>query len=199
MKNIILVLGLLTMLHSACSKSDDSSSNLPPITQTGENTFGCLINGRLLIPRDGTGTFNSPDKGMRFIKGPGPEVFTYNEIRITDFEGSNGGSIDLHIINLDKIVKGNFEIEESNCKRGLDANKNLNIRCQYFNGSNYEFYCSIEGTGLLNISRYDPTGRILSGTFSFSAKNENDADDIIEITDGRFDLNLNTLRFKNFP
>ena len=28
---------------------------LPLITLTGKNTFGCYIDGKLLIPRDGTG------------------------------------------------------------------------------------------------------------------------------------------------
>ncbi len=49
-----LLLIALTFLN--CSSSDDpiSQDQLPPITQTGANTFGCVINGEVLIPKDAT-------------------------------------------------------------------------------------------------------------------------------------------------
>jgi len=43
-----------------CTKSDDlitlvEEDQLPHITQTGANTFGCLINGKVFLPKDKTG------------------------------------------------------------------------------------------------------------------------------------------------
>ncbi len=66
-KNVLIFFAVVTFL--GCSKKDDGSftPTLPPITQTGENTFGCYANGILITPRDGTGTFNSPDNGMNLI------------------------------------------------------------------------------------------------------------------------------------
>ena len=57
MKIIILktaVLLFLTFTLINCTKSDDQDQ-LPPATQTGANTFGCLINGKVFIPKDKTG------------------------------------------------------------------------------------------------------------------------------------------------
>ena len=51
-----------------CSNNDDSieQNQLPPITQTGANTFGCVINGEVLIPKDSRGSLGgvSPKKGI---------------------------------------------------------------------------------------------------------------------------------------
>jgi len=48
MKRILLLL-LTTFTLSCCNNDDDNPQNpldqLPPATQTGANTFGCLING----------------------------------------------------------------------------------------------------------------------------------------------------------
>ena len=57
-----------------------------------------------------------------------------------------------------------------------------NQNAEYSIGSN--FYKSVEGK--LSLKKYDKENQIISGTFSFSVKDDNDK--IIKITDGRFDL-----------
>lgn len=51
MKNLLIILAL-TLGLSCCKNDDDTPKNpidqLPPPTQTGENTFGCLVNGEAL-------------------------------------------------------------------------------------------------------------------------------------------------------
>ena len=54
MKHIIMLLVAMVMITS-CKKTDTNSldaelAKLPPITQTGANTFGCLVNGRAVLP-----------------------------------------------------------------------------------------------------------------------------------------------------
>ena len=198
MKTYPMFLFFAALILLNCSKTDDGPS-LPPATQTGENTFGCYVDGRLLIPRDGTGTFNSPDYGMRMYSGPSGDNITYREINVHDFVGENGGSMDIHIVNLHEIGEGNFQIGESNCETGLQANPSINIRTRYFNGNSYDYYCSVEGSGYLNITRSDTINLILSGTFNFRAVNENQPNDTIEISQGRFDINRNTLPYTEFP
>ena len=65
MKKQILALAVILQLFVGCSNDDNKSSacedNLPAITTTGANTFGCCINGNLLIPRDGTGIIGGSD------------------------------------------------------------------------------------------------------------------------------------------
>ena len=55
MKKILLLLCLLPLLSTtSCNTDDDNTPHnpidqLPPLTTTGENTFGCLINGEAFI------------------------------------------------------------------------------------------------------------------------------------------------------
>lgn len=188
----ILILSLSLMSLFNCGNDDDApfTPTLPPITQTGANTFGCYIDGKLLTPRDGSGTFNSPDRGMRYSGlGTGPN-YIYNEIKIKDFKSGTWGLFDLHITELHQNGEGTFTINESNCEDGIDANPNINIRCRWLDESTQElkWYCSIENSGSLTISRYDFDNRIVSGTFSCTVQNRDDPNDIIEISEGRFDI-----------
>ncbi|WP_157487179.1 hypothetical protein [Gelidibacter algens] len=47
------LLCLFVLTFTSCNNDDDAPTDpigqLPPMTQTGENTFGCLINGEPLI------------------------------------------------------------------------------------------------------------------------------------------------------
>jgi len=198
MKTTILILSLFIL--QGCSEKDNGfTPTLPPITQTGANTFGCYIDGKLLTPRDGTGTFNVPDRGMRFWRSP--NEFEYNELSIHDFKSGTGGLMDIHIQNLHAIGKGSYIINESNCQDGIDANPTINIRCRWWDeaSQSYKWYCSIENGGNLTITRYDADNFIVSGTFHCTAQNRDDPNDIIEITQGRFDIDGTTLEGTNFP
>lgn len=56
----------------------------------------------------------------------------------------------------------------------------------------YKFYGSYNNSGVINITRCDLDNFIYSGTFNSTLK-ELDGDEVIEITEGRFDLNFKTL------
>lgn len=196
MRKLLLVLTIITTL-SCCNNDDDTfTPTLPPITQTGANTFGCYIDGNLLTPRDGTGTFNVPDRGMIFWGSPSN---TDNELAIRDFKSGTGGLIDIHIFDFHQNGEGSFIINESNCEDGIDANDNINIRCRWLDAATqtYKWYCSTENAGTLIITRYDLANRIVSGTFSCIVKNRDDPSDIIEITEGRFDIKWDAI--PSFP
>jgi hypothetical protein len=69
MKKQIIKICLLfiTTLFLSCSENNNliptvAEEVLPPITQTGENTFGCLVNGAVFIPKDKTG-YTAPGGG----------------------------------------------------------------------------------------------------------------------------------------
>lgn len=68
MKNLLFLFAMAFTL-SCCSKDDNKSPNqLPPETQTGANTFGVTINGKVYVPRDPTGVSIGPTaKGMIFL------------------------------------------------------------------------------------------------------------------------------------
>jgi hypothetical protein len=54
----LLLFFLTTLALISCDKDDDAPTNpvdrLPPATQTGANTFGCLLDGETFIPSGGT-------------------------------------------------------------------------------------------------------------------------------------------------
>ena len=56
------LLGLPWLLVAGCQKKDptpaDPAAQLPPATQTGAKTFGCLVNGQPWTPNGNNGTPN---------------------------------------------------------------------------------------------------------------------------------------------
>ncbi|PCI33745.1 MAG: hypothetical protein COB60_07120 [Flavobacteriaceae bacterium] len=69
MKNLMLLI-VFTISLSCCKNDDDTPSNpidqLPPATQTGENTFGCLLDGEAFLPGAGP---NNLDCVYQFVNG----------------------------------------------------------------------------------------------------------------------------------
>jgi hypothetical protein len=51
MKNLLLS-AIVAITMAACNKDDNKApiDQLPPATQTGENTVGCLVNGEAFLP-----------------------------------------------------------------------------------------------------------------------------------------------------
>ena len=56
------------IIFSNCTKNDEPLNELPPITQTGENTFGCLINNKVFVTKDAP-TDNTPGGGSGVKNG----------------------------------------------------------------------------------------------------------------------------------
>ncbi|NLN24476.1 MAG: hypothetical protein GX163_02205 [Bacteroidetes bacterium] len=204
LKNHILIPAILSFFllgAGGCNNDDDAFvPTLPPITQTGENTFGCYVDGKLLIPRDGTAAI-PPNKGMWFSAFGDSPNYVYDEINVRDYKSGNGGLLDLHIIDLHKNGEGTFSIKESNCERLGQANHSINIRARWWDkeAQVFKWYCSIENGGTLTITRYDYENGIVSGTFSCTMVNRDDPGDFIEITEGRFDINWRTVNNTGFP
>lgn len=201
MKNLILAILVFGFLYS-CQKDDVESLNtdpeLPLITQTGENTFGCFANGILITPRDGSGTFGFPDPGLIFRGSP--DTRNYNEIDVHDFASARTSKVILHIENLKTQGIGIYPIMDSNCYMGLDGPQETHVFCRIWVEEDqiYKSYCSVANTGTIEITRYDFENRIVSGIFSCSSVSFDDPDDIIEITQGRFDIDWDKLP-ANFP
>jgi len=197
MKTTILKTAILLFITfiSCSTNNNEFTPTLPEATQTGQNTFGCYVDGNLLIPRNGTGTIYGPDRGMRFWALGSPPNYIYDEITIHDFKSNKDNRMDIHFVNLHNNGIGSFLIKESNCFNQNGANPTINIRCKY----NGKWYCSIENGGTINITRYDYDNGIVSGTFSCTVQNKDNPNETIEITQGRFDIHRPTLEFTNFP
>ena len=189
----------------SCSKNDavtDPKAQLPPETQVGANTFGVTINGKVYVPRDPTGTITGPtSKGMILW---GISDASWNELEIKDGKSSVGFQMFIHIQNLLSIGVGTYNLKQSNFQNSIDSIPFPHIYFKIWDNkiSNYAYYGSIENEGQINIIRFNgslTSPWILSGNFKGKFVRYDNPNDFITITDGRFDLNLNTLPTHSFP
>tara|TARA_R110001583_G_scaffold185065_1_gene344967 strand:- start:914 stop:1444 length:531 start_codon:yes stop_codon:yes gene_type:complete len=175
MKNLLFLLTVLLTL-SCCNNDDDSAASLPPETQTGANTVGCLVNGKVFLPH--AEGINSPVNCFyQFVNGE----FYFN-LHFADLRG---------VISTDVVVqtsKITLEVGKT-----YILNKNIVDDGDFTGGGVFappsiiRFYTTTIKTGELRITRVDVQNSILSGTFWFDAVNTKE--EIAEIREGRFDWN----------
>jgi hypothetical protein len=196
MKTFFLTL-LTFVLLTSCSKEDnkvviDKKFQLPPETQTGANTFGVTIRGKVYVPRTPTG----------FNVGPSPKAMIlwgdhtinqnlYNEIEIKDGASAAGFNMIIHIQNLFANGEGQYQLKLSNFQDNIDSTPFNHIYFKIWDAaiSNYAYYGSLEDQGVINITKRQ--NGILSGNFSAKFVRYDNPNDFIEITDGRFDIGPN--------
>lgn len=196
MKNLILIL-LTAVSLSYCSKDDDKSSyQLPPITQSGANTFGAIINGQVMIPRNSIGYIppGSSHNAVRYSY-----FNNWEEIAANDGK-TNMGGIYIFIDNIEKkspIKVNNYSVGNSNGAFSNSFAANTLITADVYDSNrNFKTYLSIANTGSINVTRSD--NDVISGTFSCKLRYKENPNDIIEIKDGRFDFDKNTINSTNF-
>ncbi len=207
MKTQLLSLALSLQLFVACSNNNDNTNplavcenNLPAITTSGANTFGCCINGNLLIPRDGTGSIGGSDDGAGLYGGY-PNTTDYYELDIRDFKSDRTAKILIHMHQVHENGTGVYVINESNGYNAIDGYNHNYMHCRVFNEAtnSYQYYRSFENSGTMEITNYNFYNRILSGVFSGKMINSSSLNDTIVIKGGRFDINWQTLPNVSFP
>ena len=200
MKTIILLVFLALASCSKDSVKQDPIAQLPPETQTGANTFGVTINGKVYIPRDPTGVNVGPSgKGLMYKIS---STLPYSEVYVSDGASASGFQMIIHFKSLLPQAIGIYNFQNSNFQDGIDSDLVNHIFFKIWDASisNYAYYGSVENQGETNVKKFDgsPTW-ILSGTFQGKFVRYDNPNEFITISDGRFDLNLNTLPYTNFP
>jgi hypothetical protein len=184
----------------SCSKDDnpvieDQLAKLPPETQIGANTFGCIINGQVFYPRDGTSSLFSPGgKGLKFWGAPGGNR-EYNELEIRNLQDAKpANSMIIHLQGLDQLGVGEYLWKETNFQSSIDGLMQNYVFAKIYNPSvnGWQYYGSYENSGKVIIKRYDFSNRIVSGVFSGKLRLHNSTEEI-DIINGRFDINWSTL------
>lgn len=197
MKTTILML-LSIFLLNGCDKDStkDPIFQLPPETQTGANTFGAIINGKVMIPRNSSGYI---PPGGKHNAVSYTEADNWEEMKASDGK-TKMGSIYIYVVNEEKIAPlktQTYAVKNSNGALSYSLAENTMITAIiYNNNGEAKIYLSIANTGTINIKKSDEN--IIAGTFSCKLKNENNPNDIIEIKNGRFDFNKNTIRNTDF-
>tara|TARA_R110000823_G_scaffold315357_2_gene446707 strand:+ start:98 stop:628 length:531 start_codon:yes stop_codon:yes gene_type:complete len=171
MKKIFLLL-LTTFTLSCCNKDDDTPSCqgidcLPPATQTGAGTFGCLINGEPFV--DNSGFFNC---FYQLVNGK-----YYFGIQAED-NVSNISAISIGSLQKEIIIG---EIIPLNLRVNNEFYALLDFNTLQTAGST----TSLED-GFIIFSKFSTDSSTVSATFEFTITNPNTGL-IYQITEGRFD------------
>jgi hypothetical protein len=189
LKTIKICLIFITTLFLSCSENDIleptvTEAELPPITETGANTFGCLINGNVFIPKDKTG-YTPPGGGTP----QGIEILGNNSVFVIQARNYINTAIYLYIPeDLPKQTTYLFG-ESPGVSYGLNSPDYAHIFCII----NNKKYLSFEDSGSILFSKVNQTSGLYAGVFSVKFKNIDDESDILEISEGRFDINIATL------
>jgi hypothetical protein len=197
MKTKIATLISIVIL-GACSsdKQTENTPQLPAITQTGANTFGAIINGQIMIPRNSTGYIppGSSHNAVSYLSSN-----NWEQIQAGDAK-TKRGYIYIYIENNKKqypLKVDNYIVGESDGATEHEFSKNTLITAIInLPDGEQKTYLSITDTGTINITRSDNV--IISGTFSCKLRFKDNPNDIIEIKDGRFDFNKNTINSTDF-
>lgn len=180
MKHLLLISAIF--VFAACKKANNNVDALPPITQTGAGTFGCLINGKVYTPKG----FEQNRPNFDMVVDP-----YYND-----------GSIDIRVFNKEgDITEGLNFGSDSVSEAGLytigsrsDFSHSIYSRdiSDFICETPYTFGSNSDKTGFIKIARYDLVNRIFSGEFEFHFVNPDcGLGDTIHITQGRFDKKIN--------
>ena len=174
-----LLLYLALLLLTQCSKCKDApapadpASQLPPATQTGVNTLGCLVNGQPYTPQGNTGTSNfglTYDPGFR---GGAIVIETYR------VEGNRTKFLSIDAAPVNTV--GNYSLDlGAGIGEVLYSNGELSL-C----GVMYDSRGVTYRKSRLIITRFDSNSRIIAGTFD--AIIARTGCDTLKITQGRFD------------
>ena len=178
-KNIILIL-IISTFFACCTKDDNPTpaptpvSQLPPATQTGLNTFGCLLDGEVFIPGITNNSYNCfyqlVDGEYYFVVGANNQK---KGILKSIAIGTEKKTISVgQTLNIFERINGNAY--------GIYYTGNSNT------GIDELMYTSTTNTGELKITKLDFTNNIVSGTFWFDVKDNQNV--VHQIRDGRFDM-----------
>ncbi|WP_310394080.1 DUF6252 family protein [Hymenobacter sp.] len=180
--NLPLYLALVLLTQCSKCKNDprprDPAAALPPATQTGANTFGCLVNGQPYTPKGNNGTSNLYilyDAGFR---GGALGIQTYR----IDGNRRQYLSIDMAPVTTTGIYS--FARPAGICTANYADTPGVANGCNLIYSDQDVAYRS----GQLAITKFDTRNRIVSGTFSFKLLQA--GCDTLKVTQGRFDAKL---------
>ena len=169
---------LFTMLSATCKKEKHDKETLPAATQTGKDTFGCLIDGKVFIPRkSGISDFSILNANYDYIDGE--YRFSLHAPR-----SKNGVRSSVYLKTKGLVLKEGEVYKLTSTDLPKSANAVFAIFTPDFHEKRYQTSSSLGGEML--ITKFE--NHIVSGTFWFDAISEDGAK--IEVREGRFDIGL---------
>ncbi len=161
---------LIFILLTSCESCDDiinpktELEKLPPATQQGKSTYGCLVNGKAWVTRTSTDALADYQSGVLQISAGIDETNRDQGITLAVLGGITQG-LTYSLANNPKC-EAVFGWIKTSVTCSYDGDKTLN--------------------GKLTITKLDQVNLIISGLFEFNTFTP--GCDSIKVTDGRFDL-----------
>ncbi|QSE97856.1 DUF6252 family protein [Fulvivirga lutea] len=173
-KKLVVLTLLCTALVTSFTSCDLFSSEddepkspidqLPPLTTTGENTFGYLLNGETIV-------IASSLNASAIYQGGGVQISSFFENEQVDH-------------NIVMILLDPIKINQSYDLTNLPEHKVQFIDSRSDKKCLYDYSDTFMGS--IKLSNIDRTNFIISGQFEFSTVTQ--GCETVEVTDGRFDL-----------
>ena len=172
-----LLLAALLGLSQGKKKDDpDPAGQLPPATQNGANTVGCLLNGQAWAP---SGNGNSKNFFIDYDTGYPGGLFNMTVDRYLDNTPNGYQYLSVYVNPMPQT--GIYDL--SNLTQTRVSFSNRSVGCSY-ESRDSGTYCR----GKITITRLDTQARIISGTFEFTLAKP--GCDTLKFTQGRFDKKL---------
>jgi len=163
-KNLFFFILIILLFNNAsCEK---------PIIEppTGDNTFYCYINGELFVPK-------SCVSCVPFYQGY--SMLEYDNYFTSRAYDQKKYTVYFTIINWEV---GTFNLQDSNGLMAPEDHNDINHAIIIKNGIKY---LSKQGSGIVNFTVKTETD--IKGTFEFTLYNEDNPNDMIQVTNGHFD------------
>jgi hypothetical protein len=167
------------LLLEACAK-DAPEADLPPATQIGANTGGCLVDGERFVAKGTSGSLLSnpiPALGGGFCNDS-----LYNlSLRCTTSKGVAHVTLYAH-----GQATGTYAFNRKVASRGGGLPP-FNYGSIYFSNTDENYVTDTRHPGRLVLTYVNKNAGISAGTFEFSAVSDRDSTKTITVTYGRFD------------
>lgn len=178
-----LLLSLLLTTSMKCKKDETGIEALPPATQEGKNTFGCLVNGEAFTPKGSNLGGPVLSSYYQYLNTSTAQGFFFNVLAKKRSSNNVSENISLDIISKDKIIKGKiYDLKSIGTENIAEAGY---LFSNVITSNSFKTKTNVF-TGQLIIIQLDEAKQIVSGTFWFDAVN--DKGEKVEIREGRFDV-----------
>ena len=167
---------LMLLCAAGCKKDKASEDQLPAATQSGANTFGCLVNGKVFVPK-GYDDNGRPNPHVQYDYDLNGQAYLAIDAR--QFNNNiSSGTIIISFVNFNSV--GSYTINNQNFRYSVGWDPYL------LNCSVSVIDPAVTALGGGDITKFDISNRIISGTFAFKAIKS--GCDTVRVTNGRFDI-----------
>jgi hypothetical protein len=173
----LLALLLLTQCHKSDPDPTKPEDQLPAATQTGANTFGCLVNGQAYLPAGRVGL------GSNYSVSYDP-TFNGGDLTIRTYRATLTDDKALMIGGMSISRPGTYAFGSATMLRTSFRDDSRSTPCDNHDSRSAGTFSK----GTLTITRLDLQAGIVSGVFNYLLAKP--SCDTLKVTQGRFDYKL---------